>query len=111
MTTTYTVRGRDEETFCTWCGEPLEHGDKVFTDDIDVVSFTACSKVCADKVARNHRIFIGRPTMLPTGEQEAHLRCTCGWRDKTFASNVKLLAMTHRDIAHRGAADVQPDPS
>lgn len=55
------------------------------------------------------RIYIGRPLPLPDGEQEAHVRCSCGWRDKTFASNVMLLAVTHRDIAHRGDADIQPD--
>jgi endogenous inhibitor of DNA gyrase (YacG/DUF329 family) len=42
--TTYRIQSRDEETYCKYCGCPLEVGDRV-TENAAADPF--CSKTCA----------------------------------------------------------------
>ena len=41
---TYIIRERDEETFCTYCGQPLEIDDRIVEN---AAADPFCSKTCA----------------------------------------------------------------
>lgn len=50
---TYTIERWPEVTHCGQCGQPLDIGDTVYTDDPEVITYTACSRACAEQIAPN----------------------------------------------------------
>lgn len=50
---TYTIERPAEETYCGQCGQPLDVGDTVYTDNAETITYTACSRACAEQIALN----------------------------------------------------------
>lgn len=67
------------------------------------------SVIKVSRIIRNRTQTLSWVGYVPWERQEAYLSCTCGWRDRTFASEAKMLANIHNERCHQGIAIVRPE--